>query len=344
MHDSRRLEQIRRHRTRLQELYPIVKQFFLDGNSVRPDNIRLRLLPVKPGSLEEAIYFWWNLVWWSIPYEPPIGRQMRFLLWDDGHNAPFGLLGLQSPPLRWSVRDAYLGISPETRDYWANQSMSANRVGALPPYNLLLGAKMVALTICSMEVREAYRRRYCCQRTILRKRMLPARLLFVTTTSAYGKSSVYDRLSYDGRRVCTYIGETAGAGTFHVPDHIYGKMLRFLKQRGQDVCRDSFEEGPSRKLRLIDKAFDILGLAFSYHNVRRGIYFFPHARNLTAVISLNQRPLWHKTPFRNMVQYWLSRWCLPRSNRREDWKSFSTRKFAKEISPLFPKRVEAIIP
>lgn len=59
------------------------------------------------------------------------------------------------------------------------------------------------------------------------------------------------------------------AGTFHVPGHIYGKMLRFLKERDQDVCRNSFEEGPSRKLRLIDKAFDILGLAFSYRETTR---------------------------------------------------------------------------
>lgn len=44
-----------------------------------------------------------------------------------------------------SVRDSALGILPAKRDYWVNMSMNAQRVGALPPYNDLLGGKMAAL-------------------------------------------------------------------------------------------------------------------------------------------------------------------------------------------------------
>ncbi|MFN3467742.1 MAG: Druantia anti-phage system protein DruA, partial [Candidatus Brocadiales bacterium] len=71
---------------------------------------------VKPDSFEEILFRWWNLVWWSIPYQHPYGRQMRFLLWDTTHNAPFGLIGLQSPVLKMAVRDNSLGISRNELD------------------------------------------------------------------------------------------------------------------------------------------------------------------------------------------------------------------------------------
>ena len=66
---------------------------------------------------------------------------MRFLLWVKTHNALFGLIGLQSPVLKMSIRDNYLQIPNETLDLWVNKSMQAQRLGAIPPYNQLLGGR-----------------------------------------------------------------------------------------------------------------------------------------------------------------------------------------------------------
>ena len=63
---------------------------------------------------------------------------MRFILWDTHHDLPFGLINLQSPILKTSVRDKSLGIPNNEIDYWVDKSMSAQRVGALPPYNELI--------------------------------------------------------------------------------------------------------------------------------------------------------------------------------------------------------------
>jgi len=324
LHQTRRIEQITAHAARLKETFGEIKQFKLDGDELRPEKIRLRLIEIKHGSLEERIYFWWNLIWWSVPYEPPIGRQLRFLLWDDGHNAPFGLLGLQSPPLHFGVRDRFLELPQPSLDFWVNQSLSAQRIGALPPYNMILGSKMVALAASSADIRHAYETKYAPRKNS-KPRTLPSRLLFVTTSSAYGRSSVYERLSYRREEVCSFIGLTAGAGTFQIPERLYQKILVFLRERGNDVDRNAFRKGPSRKLRLIDKALDMMNLKFSYHNVRRGVYLFPHASNLSDVLSLNKEPIWYNRPFDQLASYWRLRWCLPRAQRIREWKSFQSR-------------------
>jgi hypothetical protein len=122
----------------------LIKQSLLDGKNLEVVKIQPRLIEVKPDSKWEILFRWWNLVWWSLPYERAYGRQIRFVVWDQYHKAPIGLIGLQSPILSWSVRDDHLKIPAKRRDYWVNQSLSAQRLGALPPYNAVLGGKLVA--------------------------------------------------------------------------------------------------------------------------------------------------------------------------------------------------------
>src|SRR3989337_111553 len=153
---------------------------------------------------------------------------MRFLLWDITHNCPFGLFALQSPVLKMSVRDNALGIPNKELDIWVNRSMNAQRVGALPPYNELLGGKLVALGLTSNEIREAYKSKYENYETILKGRRMEPDLLFITTTSAFGKSSLYNRLKYREERVAECIGYTQGAGSFHIPEELYQDILKFL--------------------------------------------------------------------------------------------------------------------
>ena len=231
IHKQKKFEQLKFHKNFLNENFKKMREYSVSGCDIKPEEIKLRLIPVQAESKEAEIFLWWNLVWWSLPYTGAIGRSMRFLLWDDYHDAPFGLLGLQSPPLRSKVRDDYLGISGKSVDYWINQSMYAQRLGALPPYNELIGAKMVALAMISNEVRQYYRNRYT-KYTILENRRIPSRLLFLTTTSAFGKSSVYERLSYGGEAISQFMGFTSGLGTFHVPEETLSRITRISQRQG----------------------------------------------------------------------------------------------------------------
>jgi len=302
-----------------------------DGKDIIPENIRLELRLVQPDSKEHDLFHWWNLVWWSVPYQHPYGRQLRFLLWDTTHDAPFGLILLQSPVLRMSVRDSYLKLPRKTIDLWINKSMSAQRVGALPPYNDLLGGKMVALALTSNEIRETYRRKYNGVTTLMENRIIEPDLLFITTTSAFGKSSIYDRLRYNRETVAKSIGYTQGAGSFHVPETLYEDLIAFLAKKGVNVARD-YGHGPSRKIKLINEAFNRLQLPkFSYHGIKREFYLFPLARNLIDVIHKGQQPLWVDRPFQTLADYWQQRWAVPRSQRFTRWKDFSSRKFFNQV-------------
>jgi len=329
-----RLEQLSLHKNFLRNSIKKVRNYCRDGSEIIPERISLELREVQSGSFEEILFRWWNLIWWSIPFQRSYGRQMRFLLWDITHDAPFGLICLQSPVLKMSVRDNYLGIPKDELDIWINRSMNAQRVGALPPYNELLGGKMVAFTLTCNEIREAYRRKYKNYISIIKGRKLKPELLFITTTSAFGKSSLYNRLKYNGEVVAECLGYTQGSGTFHIPEELYEELLEFLKNQGVDVAR-GYGHGPSRKLKLVSLGLKYLGLPkFEYHGIKREFYLFPLVKNLRKVIRDSEKPIWVNRPFDKLVDYWKERWAIPRAERMPEWKKFNGNNFFKKTERM----------
>jgi hypothetical protein len=329
-----RLEQLSLHKNFLLDSIDKVKKYCRDGSKIIPEKISLELREVQSGSLEEILFKWWNLIWWSIPFQRSYGRQMRFLLWDNTHDIPFGLIYLQSPVLKMSVRDDYLGIPRDELDIWINKSMNAQRVGALPPYNELLGGKMVALSLTSNEIRSAYREKYKNYISVIKGRKIDPELLFITTTSAFGRSSLYNRLKYKDETVAICLGYTQGSGTFHFPEKLYEELLEFLRMKGVNVSR-GYGYGPSRKLKLISLGLRYLGLPkFEYHGIRREVYLFPLVKNLKEVIQRKEEPIWIDRPFDQLVDYWKERWAIPRAERMIRWKEFNTFKFFKKVERL----------
>jgi len=327
-----RLEQISRHRKFLKKYSERAKIYCSDGRDIVPDEIELELREVKSSSFEEILFRWWNFIWWSVPYQRSYGRTMRFLIWDTTHNAPFGLICLQSPVLKMSVRDNYLNIPKDELDLWVNESMNAQRVGALPPYNELIGGKMVALALTANEIRKAYEEKYKNYISVIKHRKLPADLLFITTTSAFGRSSLYNRLRYDGELVAECLGYTRGSGTFHIPENLYEEIVQFLKGKGVTVAR-GYGNGPSRKLRLIVLGLRYLGIpSFIYHGIKREFYLFPLVKNLKEVIQNEEDAIWYNRPFAELVDYWKERWAIPRAERKPEWKDFRVDRFFKKVN------------
>jgi len=329
LHKYSRNEQIRLHLNFLKNNSKIIQNFLLNENKLNPLKIDLELREVTKDSLEETIFRWWNLIWWSIPYQRAYGRQLRFLLWDKGHNVPFGLIGLQSPILKMSVRDDYLNLPREKLDLWVNKSMQAQRLGALPPYNYLLGGKMAAMAMTSNELRKSYRNKYMNQRTELRERIIDPDLLFITTTSAFGKSSIYNRLKYNNEILALSLGYTKGAGSFHIPEKLYREIQEFLSNNGINV-NTTFGNGPSRKIKLLYTAFRLLKIPdYSYHNLKREFFLFPLVSNLKDVIHKNDQPKYFDRPLNVLVNYWRERLCLPRAERNIEWMQFDAQRFFK---------------
>ena len=328
------LEQLSLHKEFLINSTEKIKKYCRDGNKINPEKISLELREVKSGSFEEVIFKWWNLIWWSIPYQRSYGRQMRFLLWDTTHDTPFGLISLQSPVLKMSVRDQALAIPKDELDIWVNRAMNAQRVGALPPYNELIGGKMVALTLTCNEIREAYKKKYENNFSIIKNRKLKPDLLFITTTSAFGKSSMYNRLKYNNEVVAESLGYTKGSGSFHIPEELYEEILKFLSSKDINVAR-GYGHGPSRKLRLIGLGLKHLGLSsFEYHGIKREFYLFPLVKNLRGVIQQSESPFLFDRPFNDLVNYWKKRWAIPRAERMPEWKNFTVEHFFKRTNNI----------
>lgn len=330
LHKLAKLERLSNHKDFILSNLDLATSHMIDGAALDVAKIKPSLRIVTTGSVEERLFRWWNLTWWSLPYERAYGRQMRFVVWDEYHDAPIGLIGLQSPILSWSVRDSFLGISSEKRDFWVNQSMNAQRLGALPPYSYVLGGKLVASLMTSDSVRNAFEKKYVGTKTVMQGRVLPARLLFITTTGAFGKSIIYDRLKHRGDEVARMIGMTQGSGTFHIPNELYEELVGYLTSLGVDTKR-GYGAGPSKKMRLIGQALKTLGIAHgTKHGVKRAVYLFPLASNLKAVIAENIEPEWYCRTEDDITDFWKTRWALRRVEHNKAYKDFTKERYIQD--------------
>ena len=330
VHRKSKEDKIHKHSKFLRENQKLAKEYAVDGSEIDPSEIKLELRQVTPDSTESKLFLWWNLAWWSIPFERPVGRQMRYILWDKGHDAPFGLIGLHSPPLKMAVRDKYLNITKEKLDYWVNMSLHGQRLGALPPYNDLLGGKMVAMALSSNEIRGNYSEKYKNRKTWMKKRIIPSELLFVTTTSAFGKSSVYERVRYNDEHVSEFLGFTAGTGTFFISDQLYKDLVSYLRSIGKNVPI-GYGTGPSKKHKYVDMSLKKLGFGGNTTRIKRGFYLFSHVKNLNQVISEKEKPKWHDRPFSKLGDFWINRYAVPRSTRIPTYKDYSFKKIQRKL-------------
>lgn len=327
VHTLSKAERVNEHYEFILSNTELIKKYIIDGKDLDIKKIQPKLILVKRDTEWETLFRWWNLTWWSLPYERAYGRQLRFIVWDQYHRAPIGLIGLQSPLLSWGVRDRYLNLQPERRDYWVNQSLNAQRIGALPPYNNILGGKLVALLMASNVICKEYKKKYKSTKTVLEKRDIPSRLLFITTTGAYGKSSIYNRLKYNDEHVAKFIGYSTGSGSFHIPNVFFEELLQFLESKDVDTQR-GYGSGPSRKMRLISTALTYLGFENGVnHGIKRAVYLFPSVANLQDVINQDAAPIWYKRSVDDMTDYWKNHWALKRIDKDKTFLSFDGKKY-----------------
>ena len=312
----------------LQTNRDLALNYIVDGKDIEIEKIQPQLIEVESGSRWEILFRWWCLTWWSIPYERSFGRQMRFVIFDKYHKSIIGLIGLHSPILAWGPRDQYLSIKtgPE-REWWVNQSLNAQRVGALPPYNDLLAGKLIASFLVSREIRNSFSKKYRGQKTLMQKRILPSQLLFITTTGAFGKSPIYERLSYQKQKLSFFLGYTKGSGSFHIPDNIYSDMLDYLSYQKIDTAR-GYGTGPSRKMKLIRAVMDNLGYTEgTNHGIKRGLYLFTALKNLHNVINCGENPEYTDLSINDLSDFWKSRWILPRAKSRQSYRNFIAKEY-----------------
>jgi hypothetical protein len=295
--------------------------FFASGSDIQPEHIKPALVEVSD-DWEHELFRIARLTW-SLPFSKGYGRRLRYLIMDKHNGKLIGILAFQSPPLSFPARDRLFNHPSGRKTELVNQTMDIHTLGAVPPYARLLGGKLIALAAVSNEVREAYRRKYQGRATEMTKRVLPAHLVALTTTSAFGRSSLYNRLTYKGEQVAQSIGYTEGYGSFHLA-HLYDQFREFLE--AQDIStRGGFGTGPRIKWQTMVRALGRLGFSADVlkHGVKREAFLFPLINNLSDYMEgRSTEPAYFDRPFAALAEHWRTRWLLDRADRVDGWRQW----------------------
>ena len=304
--------------------YPKYERFFANGSDVRPARIAPVLAPVEePWQVD---LFRLARLTWSLPFTKGFGRRLKFLILDGANGKLMGLLGLQSPPLDLPARDRLFAYPHEGKVERVNQTMDIYTLGAVPPYGRLLGGKLVALAAASDEVRGCYRLKYHNRLTQMDQVRLPSHLIALTSTSAFGRSSLYNRLKCRERWIARSIGFTEGYGSFHLA-RLYPLMRQLLEAKGIST-RGGFGAGPKIVWQTCARALDQLDLPrhLLKHGIRREVFLFPLIQNLDAYMAGETNvPCYFHQPFEELAAWWKERWLLPRAERVDGWHQWDHR-------------------
>jgi hypothetical protein len=250
--------------------------------------------------------------YWSSPYSEYVGRRIKLIIRDRAlpNNPVIGIAALGSPIIHIPERDDFIGWDKNTRTKNLIYTMDAYIIGALPPYNYLLGGKLISYVLASNEVREIYRKKYKDQVTLTEKR-IANKLVGIFTTSLYGKSSQYNRMKFGDELLYKPIGQTKGFGTLHLSEETIQLMIKFLKSKGV-VVGHKFGDGPSWVMRVIRSAGDLLGFDSNFllqHSFKRNIYFVPLAEEYKAFLNdKTKQPKFHNYSKKELVEFWKTRW------------------------------------
>ncbi|MFO1434110.1 MAG: DUF4338 domain-containing protein [Candidatus Competibacteraceae bacterium] len=219
--------------------------------------------------------------------------------------------------------------------------MDAYVLGAVPPYNTLLGGKLIASLVRTSDVIEAFNMKYRDTVGIISKKKKQACLAAVTTTSALGRSSIYNRLKLDGQLIFQPIGYTSGWGHFHISNTLFEELREYLKQIG-DSYADGFKfgNGPNWRLRVIRRALGLLGLNEDLicHGFAREIFFCPVASNAIAFLRGDHPQVRYDNlpSVESVSRLALDRWVIPRAARFPSYRDWQAEQFITALTrPVF---------
>jgi hypothetical protein len=259
--------------------------------------------------------------YWSSPYSEYIGRRIKLIIRDRAlQNKPvIGIAALGSSIIHIPERDSFMGWDIQMRTKNLIYTMDAYVIGALPPYNYLLGGKLISYILASKEVRDIYRKKYKDKITLIEKRKVN-QLVGIFTTSLYGKSSQYNRLKYNNELLYKPIGETKGFGTLHLSEETIEKMQEYLKSN-KIYITNRFGDGPSWTMRLIHKVGKMLGFnpdILLRHSFKREIYFIPLIKNWKEFLNdQDKKPIYYNYTKKELVSFWKNRWLKNRKESNE---------------------------
>jgi hypothetical protein len=338
LHYAQRNERLLRESPFIQSNWLKLRKYFADGAQIRPTSIKPALELVAADTWQSDLFRFASLTW-SVPVSQGYGRRLRFLVWDNSNRKLIGIVALGDPVFNLRVRDAWIGWTLKQREKRLVNILDAYVLGAVPPYNMLLGAKLIASMLRTSDVVELFAKRYGGATGIISRKRKNPQLCLLTSTSALGRSSIYNRMRLDGQNIFEPIGYTSGWGHFHIPDGLFQKMRHYLKTINDSYSNNHrFGDGPNWKLRAVRKTLSRIGLDpdLMRHNIGRQVFVCQLATNGKAFLTGHE-----KTPdftglvnVKTMATEALARWVIPRANRRSEFREWNCSQILQGLLPI----------
>ncbi|MBO7822132.1 Druantia anti-phage system protein DruA [Burkholderia pseudomallei] len=328
LHAPQRKELLQSESDFISRQIPRLLGFFASGNEVNPERISPRLERVASGTWQGELFRLASLTW-SVPVSRGFGRRLRYLVWDDSNGKLIGIFAIGDPVFNLSARDNHIGWDGAARTDRLVNVMDAYVLGALPPYNMLLGGKLVACLIRSREIYDDFASVYGDSCGIISRQKKKARLLAVTTSSSMGRSSIYNRLKLHNVRYFTSLGYSGGWGHFHVPEALFSDLREYLRDIDHP-CADTHEygDGPNWRIRTIRAAMSSLGFRGDVlkHGIQREVFISLLADNAFSILRSGKgRPqLTSLHSASEIGSFGVERWIIQRAATRPEYQQWSS--------------------
>lgn len=326
LHAAHRMDSLAIQRSFVKQFGSELVKNFATGSQIDPSSIQPELVEVAADTPESHLFRFATLLW-SVPVSQGFGRRLRFLVRDRQNGKLMGLFALGDPVFNLTARDKWIGWTHGDRAERLIHVMDAYVVGAVPPYAKLIGGKLIAALMASSEVIEAHERKYSGKESVISREIKRARLVLITTTSALGRSSLYNRLVIPGGPRFLKIGATKGYGHFHLSGSMFDSMRRYLIQRKHPYASGHrFGMGPNWRLRVAREALEDAGISGEVlrHGIPREVYAVPLAENWKEVLLGRHSKIRTRTmSAKDIAEFCLNRWIIPRSIRDKSFKRTS---------------------
>jgi len=207
--------------------------------------------------------------YWSVPVTTGYGRRIRYFVFDQQNDKLIGIVGLCDPVIGLGIRDINsIGWTKDQKMQRLYNCMTAYILGAIPPYNQILGSKLVALTLMFPEIRETVYQKYKDRVSVIKGEKKNPDLVYIDTLGAFGKSAIYTKLIN-----WKFVGYTKGESHLHITANGSWELIKQVVPN-EIFSTYKFGQGPNWKMRILKRGLRELGLSEKMLSIgwQRGYY------------------------------------------------------------------------